>query len=336
MQHGVLLINLGTPKSSTYISVWRYLREFLSDYRVITLPSILRYILLYGVILPLRTHKTMHAYRKIWTENGSPLRYHSEQLKHNLQQHLGDKYKISLGMRYGQPSIEQALLELAHCTHITILPLFPHYASATSGSAIEYTLQLLAKQTIIPSFSVIREFYQHPNFIQAEANKIQPILNSHDFILFSYHGLPENHLHQSGCKQICTNNCPLPDHNNPNCYRAQCFATTTLIAKNLNLSTQQYASSFQSRLGKTPWIKPYTDTILVTLRARGIKRLAVVCPSFITDCLETLEEIGMQLQQQWLKLGGEKFTLVPGLNSECAWIDLSAIYRHNTYMNKCR
>ena len=320
MKQGVLLINLGTPDSATYTSVWRYLSEFLADERVITLPALLRYALLYGIILPFRTHRTLHAYQKIWTKFGSPLRFYSEQLKDNLQEKLGDNYIVSLGMRYGNPNIKSALLKLTDCQHITILPLFPHYSSAASGSALEHVLKQISRQTLIPHLTIIREFYQHPSFINAEVKRIKPYIKDHDLILFSYHGIPNSHLTTSGCKTICHDACPTPSQSNPNCYRAQCFETTRLIASQLQITPHQFATSFQSRLGKTPWIKPYTDEILSQLIKQGVKKLAIVCPSFITDCLETIEEMGMQIAQQWQSLGGEKCTLIPGLNIECDWI----------------
>ena len=320
MKHGVLLINLGTPDTPTYTAVWRYLREFLSDKRVITLPKFLRYALLYGIILPFRTHRTTHAYKQIWTKDGSPLRFHSEQICTDLQNQLGHNYIVSLGMRYGNPSLQDAILKLSTCSEITILPLFPHYSSAASGSAIEHALTIIAQQNVIPNLHIIRDFYKNEYFVQAESEQLKPYIKEYDFILFSYHGLPQQHLHASGCVNNCTRQCPTITQDNFNCYRAQCFETSRMIAKKLNLSEERYATSFQSRLGKVVWVQPYTDQILSQLIENGIKSLAIVCPSFITDCLETIEEIGMQIEKQWLALGGEKFTLVPGLNENNTWM----------------
>jgi ferrochelatase len=319
MKHGLLLVNIGTPAAPTKRAVWRYLSEFLRDPRVITLPSLLRYLLLYCFILPFRTRRSTMAYQAIWTAEGSPMLCHGFKFAAKLQQKLPAGYHVALGMRYGNPSIQEALDSLKDCERITVLPLYPQYSSAANGSSIEKVLQLLAKEINIPSLTVIREFYTHPSFIAAEAELIKPYIAEHDHILFSYHGIPEDHLHQSGCKTICTDQCPVGWEKN--CYRAQCQRTTSLIATQLQLDKAQYSTAFQSRLGKTEWIKPYTDKVLSDLLRRGIKRIAVVCPSFVADCLETLEEIAIRLQEQWLAMGGEVLTLVPCLNENDRWVD---------------
>jgi len=321
MKNGLLLINLGTPDHADTSSVRKYLCEFLADKRVITLPAPLRYLLLYGLILPFRAPKTAHAYQAIWTEEGSPLLNNSKKLLQKLQTKLNKQCVIALGMRYGKPSIEDALKQLQDCAHITILPLYPQYSSAATGSSIEKVLQLLAPQPIFPSLEIIRDFHQHPQFINAEANLIKSHIVSHDFILFSYHGLPEHHLKQAGCQSICHDACPSAKLRDHGCYRAQCMQTTSLLATALGLKVEQYGTSFQSRLGKTPWIKPYTDEMLIELANRGIKRLAIACPSFVADCLETLEEMGIRAREQWTKLGGEQFTLIPCLNDHDDWVD---------------
>jgi ferrochelatase len=316
MKHGILLINLGTPEQPTLTAVRRYLREFLVDKRVIHLPACIRYILLYGVILPFRSHASTHAYQAIWTPQGSPLLYHSKNLCNKLQAQLGNDYIVALGMRYGKPSIQHALQQLQSCEHITILPLYPQYSSAASGSSIEKALALLSSREIFPSFTVIRDFYQHPNFIQAQAAQIQPYLSSGDYILFSYHGLPTNHLLSTGCVSECS--CECVQHTT--CYRAQCYQTTALLAQELRILPTAYTTAFQSRLGKTEWIKPYTEHMLQKLVSQGIQNLTVVCPSFVADCLETLEEIGMRAKTQWLALGGQQFTLIPALNDSAPWV----------------
>lgn len=318
MKKGLLLINIGTPSSPDVPAVRRYLREFLSDKRVIDLPSLLRYILLYCVILPFRPKQSAHAYQAIWTANGSPLICYSEQLCNQLRLRLGKDYQVVLGMRYGKPSIQNALKQMQGCEHITVLPLYPQYSSAATGSSIEKALQALAPTTIFPSISIIRDFYNHPAFIHAQAELIKKHGLDHDHILFSYHGLPERHLLKAGCKTICADACPASSAAQ-GCYRAQCFETTRLLAERLQLTN--YSTAFQSRLGKTPWIKPYTDEVLTKLVNSGVKRLAIACPSFVTDCLETLEEIGLRAKQQWLALGGEQFTLIPCLNDNELWID---------------
>lgn len=321
MKQGLLLINLGTPDAPDTRSVRRYLREFLADRRVIDLPALIRYPLLYGLILPFRPRQSAQAYQAIWKENGSPLLIHSRNLAAKLQSVLGDRCQVALGMRYGNPSIEQALQQLKHCTHITVLPLYPQYSSAATGSSIENVLTLLAQKPVQPSLTIIRDFYNHPRFLAAQAQRIKPYLDDHDYLLLSFHGVPERHLKASGCDAICTETCPLPVAANQACYRAQCFATGQLLAARLGLPAGYYQVAFQSRLGKTPWIKPYTDEVLTELASQGIKRLAVACPSFVADCLETLEEIGLRAQLQWMKLGGEKLTVIPCLNDNQQWVE---------------
>jgi len=319
-QHGLLLIQLGTPESPSIKHVRRYLRVFLSDERVIDLPALIRYTLLNFVILPFRSKHSAEAYQSIWTDQGSPLRSISESLKNKLQKKLETSHKVVLGMRYGEPSLKQALKDLSHCDRITVLPLYPQYASSSSGSSLEKVLAYFSKQTVIPSLRVIRDFYAHPAFIKAQAERIKPYLKKFDYCLFSYHGLPTRHIEKAGCKSVCLNPCPKPENSNTACYRAQCFETSRRLIEILRIDENKYSSAFQSRLGKTPWIKPYTDETLNTLASKGIKRLVIACPAFVTDCLETLEEIGMQAKDQWLALGGEELTLVPCLNDEEPWI----------------
>ncbi|HCA89250.1 MAG TPA: ferrochelatase [Legionellales bacterium] len=324
MPKGLLLINLGTPSAPTKAAVRAYLREFLADKRVIDLPFYVRYALLYGIILPFRTPKTTHAYQAIWTPSGSPLLQYSQALTQKLQTYLGDDYQVVLGMRYGTPSLKTALSRLSHCQDLTILPLYPQYSSAATGSSIEACLDILKSNEVYPNLRIIRDFYAQPSFIKAQAELIRPFVYSHDFVLFSYHGLPERHLQKTGCKTICANSCPAINPANQACYRAQCQATTEAIAKNLALPSTHYQMSFQSRLGKTPWIEPYTDKTLPLLRQQGIKRLAIACPSFMVDCLETLEEIGLQANAQWQALGGEQLTLIPCLNDTLAGVQALA------------
>lgn len=321
MKHGLLIINLGTPDNPDVSSVRNYLKEFLSDKRVIDLPAPLRYLLLYAFILPFRPKTSSHAYQAIWTNEGSPLLLNSQRLLGKLQSRLGEDYVVALGMRYGNPSIASALKKLSDCNKITVLPLYPQYSSAATGSTIEKVLTLLAKQNTHPSLTIVRDFYQHPGFINAQADLIKPYLQEHDFLLFSYHGIPERHLLRESCKEICSAPCPPVNVKNQTCYRAQCHETTRAIAKNLNLPAEQYCSAFQSRLGKTPWIKPYTDVVLPELINKGIKRLAITCPSFVADCLETLEEIGLRAQTQWKELGGENLTLIPCVNDSDSWVE---------------
>lgn len=312
VKKGLLLINLGTPDSPKIKSVRQYLREFLLDKRVIQLPWLIRYLVVYGLILPFRTKKASQAYRSIWTSQGSPLRVYSEQLTQKVKAHLADDFQVQLAMRYGTPSIAQALEQLKGCDEITILPLYPQYASSSTGSAIECALSICMQWPIIPSLRIIRDFYQQAGFIQAMAEKIKPYLQQ-QFILFSYHGIPENHLINQPCQSICSMPCEVDDSS---CYRAQCYQTSRLVAEALNLPKKRYQTAFQSRLGRTEWIKPYTDAVLPELINAGIKHLAIVCPSFVADCLETIEEIGMRAKAQWLSLGGASFILIPCINDD--------------------
>lgn len=323
MQKGVLLLNLGTPDDFSVKAVRRYLREFLSDRRVITLPSILRWIIVYGLILPFRPKQTAHAYRQIWTEQGSPLLIHSKALQKALAEDLKGDYQVALAMRYGNPSIKKGLDILKACEKIIIIPLYPQYASATTGSTFEAVFQSIKRTELFPEIHIKQDFYANPDFIQAQANIISEHIDEDDFLLLSYHGLPESHLKPAGCITPCEKACTAISKH-PLCYRAQCYETSRLIQEALNLPEWKMDTSFQSRLGRTPWIKPYTDEILKTLREKEIENLAVACPSFVSDCLETLEEIGMRLQEEWLKLGGNSFKLIPCLNDNEEWVSALA------------
>ncbi|MBP6103576.1 MAG: ferrochelatase [Gammaproteobacteria bacterium] len=333
MKRGILLINLGTPAAPTTPAVRRYLEQFLMDPRVIDIPWLFRFLLVYGVIGPLRSKKSAAAYQAIWTEAGSPLLVHSLTLQQALSARLGSDFVVSLGMRYGQPSIQEALRVLQHqkVDHLTIIPLFPQYASASTGSALEATLNILATQNTIPNIRVIRDFYSLPGYIDAYADLIQQHIQDKpiDRILFSYHGLPERQIKKTRCQASClqsntSNPCKNMDKSNSDCYRAQCYETTRLIAQKLALRSDQYQVCFQSRLGRTPWIKPYTDQVLIDLSKQRVRNIAVVCPSFVSDCLETLEEINIRARTQWQALGGDSFVFIPCINSHPIWVEALA------------
>ncbi|HHT0593042.1 TPA: ferrochelatase [Legionella anisa] len=320
MKHGLLLINLGTPNNSDTSSVRSYLREFLTDKRVIDLPAFLRYILVYLFILPFRSKRSAHAYQSIWTEQGSPLLFHSQNLMNEVQKEVGSEHVIALGMRYGTPSINTALNQLKQCESITILPLYPQYSSAANGSSIAEAMRILSSWDLLPSIKIISDFFQHPAYLKAQAQIIKTYLQEQTHVLFSYHGIPERQITKSSCASICTESCPTLTDNTQKCYRAQCHQSSRLLAGELGLSKDSYSTAFQSRLGKTPWIKPYTDHLLAELIAKGIKKLVIVCPSFVADCLETLEEIGIRLKKEWVTLGGEELIIVPSMNSDPLWI----------------
>ncbi len=326
---GVLLVNLGTASSPRVRDVRRYLQEFLSDPRVLDIPRVARWALLYGVILPFRSPTTAAAYATIWSTEGSPLLVHSLALRDSIAKLLGPGFSVELGMRYGAPSIADALERLmeARAERITVLPLFPQFAASSTGSALAQVFRLAAEAWNAPQLRTLEPFYAHPGFIDARAAVTAPALDAFrpDHVLLSYHGLPERQIRKSdpsGRHCLTTSECCASVGSvNASCYRAQCFATSRALAAALALSPDAYSVSFQSRLGRTPWIKPYTDLVLPELAARGIRRLAVACPSFVADCLETLEEIGIRARAQWHELGGEELLLVPCLNAHAVWVE---------------
>lgn len=327
MKTGVLLINLGTPDAATIPAVRRYLREFLSDPYVIDIAPIARWVLLNTVILPFRTKQTTKAYQQIWTEQGSPLLMNSKNLTEKLRITLGDNYCVALAMRYGNPTIESAVETLLsqNIGNMLVIPLYPHYAESTTKSSIQKAEKIIRSQDPNIPIKFLSHFHQHNDYIQAKAKQIKATLvdKKIDQLIFSYHGLPERHI-QRVCseKTACDLKKPCPNINNKNdkCYRAQCYATSRHIAKQLNLEPNAYRVTFQSRLGRIPWITPYTDHTLQQLANDGMKNIAIVCPSFVADCLETLEEIDIRAKKQWHKLGGQNLIRIPCLNDDDTWI----------------
>jgi ferrochelatase len=327
---GLLLVNLGTPDEPTTPAVRRYLRQFLSDPRVLDIHPAGRAALLNLVILPRRPAQSAEAYRKIWdASRGSPLLFHSQDLTRLVAERLGAGWKVELAMRYGSPSIESALerLRAAAADQIVVLPLYPQYAASSTGSSLEEVYRIAAARWNTPSIAAVPPFYDDERFVAAFAAVGRPILERErpDQILFSFHGLPERHMRksdESGHHCLASPSCcDRVDGVNRNCYRAQCYATARSLATALGLEEDRWSVSFQSRLGRTPWIRPYTDVVLDELAARGVKRLAVFCPAFVADCLETLEEIGIRARDQFRKAGGDELFLVPSLNSSPAWVD---------------
>lgn len=320
----VLLINLGTPDDCRPQAVRRYLREFLNDPRVIDLPTAIRIPLVNALIVPFRFKKSAAAYAKIWGPDGSPLLTNTEKMQAALAAVLGPDYQVELGMRYGKPSIFTALEKIRDASELLVFPLFPQYSSAATGSAIEKVLSYVMRRWNVPALHVVRDFYNHPGFIAAYADVIREHTANKkiDLLLFSYHGLPERHIAKSECQAVCDhiNACPVIDDKNRFCYRAQCYATSELLAEKIGLSLEHYAVAFQSRLGRTPWIKPYTDQLLPELVQKGIKNIAVACPSFVADCLETLEEVDIRTREQWHAAGGQTFYFIPCLNFSPIWI----------------
>ncbi len=321
----VILINTGTPDNYSKSAVRRYLKEFLCDKRVITMSALKRKILVYGVIAPLRAPRSAKLYRKAWTKDGPPLLVNSLSLKEKLQASLGENFEVLLGMRYGNPSLKIALdkAKKSNYSKIVLLPLFPQYASSTTGSCIEAALRHIQSWNNIPEIKIINRFYNYKGFINSFAENIsnmQP--GKYEHILFSYHGLPLSHVHQTHHNKPCNLfNCTEEiNEKNSYCYNAMCYETTRLIAKALSLRPESYTTSFQSRMSKN-WLSPFSDKIVKKKAKEGIKNLLVVSPSFVSDCLETIVEIDDNYKHIFFENGGEQFEMVPSLNDSKSWIE---------------
>lgn len=320
------MVNLGTPTSPKPKDVFNYLNEFLTDQRVIDLPWLQRQFLVRGVIVPSRYKQSAELYRHVWTAEGSPLLLHSQTMQRKLQEALGSTYQVALAMRYQVPSISDTLKQFKHdqLDELIILPLFPQYASATTGSIHQKVMQSLQTWQVIPRLVFINHFFNHEGFIQAFcARARQYPFTSYDHILFSFHGLPERQILKATPKGKCLSYqcCQTICQDNRYCYKAQCYATARAIAQQLSLEEKNYTICFQSRLGKEPWIQPYATDVLRTCAHKGYKNLLVFSPSFVCDCLETICEIGDEYQREFQKLGGNKLQLVEGLNSHPMWIE---------------
>lgn len=323
---GILLVNLGTPASFSPKDIRSYLDEFLSDPRVVDIPWLGRFLLLKLIILPFRPGKIAASYEHIWTKNGSPLLAYGEIIRDSLQKEMGEDYHIELAMRYGNPSLEKALEKFKSNQYesLLVLPLFPQYASASNASVIERVMNLIKGWPVIPSLKFISYFYNEDGFIRSfiEIGKTYKP-EDYDHVLFSFHGLPERQIKAGDNYDYCKFNscCETINEKNQYCYRAQCYQTAYLIADKLGLKKEDFSVSFQSRLGKTPWIKPYTDFHLKELAEKGYKKLLVFSPSFVSDCLETIYEIGVDYEKQFRSYGGEKLQLVESLNGNEIWIN---------------
>jgi ferrochelatase len=326
-KQGVLLVNLGTPDSPSVADVRKYLGEFLMDERVIDIPQINRTLLVKGIIVPFRGPKSAKIYKELWTENGSPLLYYGVKLKALLQQKMGSNYIVELAMRYQSPSIQSALesLKKQQVEDIRVVPLFPQYASASTGSVIQRVMALVSKWQTIPNISFVNSFHDNEGMIEVFAEngkKYNP--ETFDHVLFSFHGLPERQLTKadhSGKYCLQTENCcsRLNDVNRF-CYSAQSHDTARLIAEKLGIPREKYTICFQSRLGNAPWKKPYTIEVLEKLAKEGAKRLLVFSPAFVADCLETNIEIAVEYNEEFQKWGGEKIQLVESLNDHPKWV----------------
>lgn len=327
MKKAILLINLGTPDSPSVSDVRKYLTQFLNDRRVIDISAIARFFLVNGVIVPFRSPKSAKLYKNIWTKEGSPLITNTKSLACKLQKELGDDYIVEWAMRYRIPSVKSVLdkLRKQQPSEIIILPLYPQYASSSTGSTTELVLKELSGWEVIPGIKLISKFYDHPAFINAFVEITKEYnLNSYDHILFSYHGLPERQIKKASV-HYGSNTCDFKTccnsitKDNQYCYRANCFETTRQLVKHLNIPEGKYTSTFQSRLDDK-WLKPYSDKVIEELAKKGMKKILVFSPAFVADCLETLYEIGTEYNQIFKAHGGESVTLVKSLNDSDTWV----------------
>lgn len=329
---GLLLVNIGTPDSPAPADVRRYLREFLSDPLVIDLPALPRRLLVSLAILPFRPRRSAESYRRIWSDEGSPLLLHGLGLSAKVQRRLGDGVPVALGMRYGNPSIRSALERLrdAGARRIAALPLYPQYSRAATGSTVEKIRTEAAKLGDPFDIRIAPPFYDDPRFIDALARKALPAIErlSPERIFFSFHGLPVRQIRAADpsgahCLRIA-DCCERIGKANRDCYRAQCFATARLLAERLRLPEGSWRISFQSMLGRAEWIGPHTPDLLAQEARRGCRRAVIISPSFVADCLETLHELGIEAAELWRANGGELLELVPSLNADDAWADAVA------------
>lgn len=320
----VLLINLGTPDSPSVSDVRSYLSQFLNDPRVIDIPWLARKMLVNLIIVPFRAPKSAKIYQKLWTENGSPLLYYSNRVKDLLQQELQGSHDVFLAMRYKNPSIPNVMEEIRKKNYqkIIALPMFPQYASASTGSALEEVMRVIKTWWVIPEVKIISQYYDHPAYLEGFVERSKKHdLNEYDHVLFSYHGLPERHVDKVYKEGLCA------DHDceneitdeNKYCYKATCYATTRLLAEKLNLPKERYTVCFQSRLDKK-WLTPFSDEVVKQCAEKGMKKILVFSPAFTADCLETIIEIGDEYQEIFEHHGGEKVQLVESLNDHPLWI----------------
>lgn len=326
-------MNLGSPDSTEVKDVRRYLTEFLMDPRVIDYNWLGRTLLVRGIIVPFRAPKSAEAYKSVWTEQGSPLIVLTEQLRDALQKNIEDE--VVIAMRYGNPSPAEAydllMKRVPDLEEVILVPLYPHYAMSSYETAVVYAEEVHRKKKYPFKLSVIRPFYDDPLYQETLAESMRPYLDQdYDHVLFSYHGVPERHIRKSditgthclqgeGC-------CDRSSAAHRRCYRHQCFVTTKDTARRLGIPEGKYSTSFQSRLGRDEWLKPYTAMRLQELAEQGVKKLVVVCPAFISDCLETLEEIAVEGREIFQHAGGESFQLIPCLNVNPLWVNTLAAW----------
>ncbi|TXD39312.1 ferrochelatase [Lujinxingia vulgaris] len=327
MSKGVLLVNLGSPDSTETGDVRRYLREFLSDPRVLDINPIQRSALVNLIIAPTRAPKSAEAYKEVWTEQGSPLIVTTYRVRDLLRERID--LPVEVGMRYGNPSAESGIRALMAqgVTELFLIPLYPHYAMSSYETAVAKVQDTM--DAIAPKLRLVVQppFYNDPQYIDAVLERAKDALAKNpDHVLFSFHGIPERQVKAtdpSGCFCLRMENCCETRHPAHSfCYRHQCFTTAKMLAAKAGLERDQWSVSFQSRLGRDPWLKPYTDFVLEELPSKGVKSIAVFSPAFVADCLETIEELGMEGKEEFIKAGGKDYDLVPCLNDSTLWIDL--------------
>lgn len=324
---GIVLMNLGSPDSTAVPDVKRYLNEFLMDKRVIDYPYLFRLLLIRGIIVPRRAPKSAEAYKSIWWEEGSPLIALTKQLQNAVQHDL--QLPVEVAMRYGNPSQEYAyerlLAQNPKLKEVVLLPLYPHYAMSSYETAVEHAKTVHKKKGYNFKLTVIPPYYNQPDYINALAESMRPYVEQdYDHLLFSYHGVPERHIRKGDitgkhCLQV-DDCCHAASPAHEFCYRHQVHITSELVAEKLKIPREKWSVSFQSRLGREEWLKPYTATKLEELPQQGVKRLLVACPAFVSDCLETLEEIGTEGKHSFIKSGGDSFTMIPCLNVHPLWV----------------
>ena len=325
---GIVLMNLGSPDSTEVKDVRKYLKEFLMDERVIDVPYFVRSFLINGIIIPFRAPKSAEAYKTIWTKEGSPLVVLTKQLQKALQLKVDEP--VAIAMRYGNPTPQLAFDELYEnnpdLQDVLAIPLYPHYAMSSFETAVESAKEVHQQNNYPFKLHFLQPFYNEPHYINALAENIKPFLQQeYDHILFSYHGVPGRHIRKSDttrshCLKI-ENCCDVASPAHAHCYRHQVFTTTRLVMEQLNIPKDKYSISFQSRLGKG-WLQPFTDIRLQEMPKEGIKKLLILCPAFVSDCLETLEEIDVRGKEEFMGAGGESFTMIPCLNSNELWVDV--------------
>jgi ferrochelatase len=334
MKTAVLLINLGTPDSPSTRDVRSYLRQFLNDPRVVDLPWLVRAILVNLIIVPFRAPKSAQIYQKLWTDEGSPILIHGRRVRELLQERLGDDVNVELAMRYKQPSIPDALerIRRENPDRIVVVPLFPQYASASTGTALEAVMDVVKTWWVIPEIRMISQYWDHPLFVRALLERgRQYDWREYDHVLFSYHGLPERQVDKVYDSGVCQDrDC---EHEitgeNKFCYKATCYGTTRELAGGLGIPEDKYTVCFQSRLDKR-WLEPFADKMVIEQARKGARKLLVFSPSFVADCLETTIEIEDEYQELFVEHGGEKVQLVESLNDHPAWIDtLEALVRES-------